>query len=505
LLIRGDLYAAAEVINNNEELLPTSVISEIEILSPRYRNSIYLSQRPTHIHARFTCNIDESKRKSVFFAIAMDDDKPTQWQQIQDENNIEFAINESIYKKKILTLNVYFKGIPGIDKLSSTMKVISPATDTKEIIIGDNNETLVDGELFFPSGFYSMAEGDKNEPIAKAKYNVVIGVKTSSSKAWLESCKQLGLLGMVTISRKSISNFNELAIREYVRDIKNHPALFGYYLFDEPHPENIGQTPEEMKRVYNVIAGEDPYHPVAICINHLNLIEQYIDCYDILMPDFYPIQKDMIPLNTLYVVIEKSINHVKNKKPVWPVLQAFGEDITEGMEEKGHFNTPTSEQERCMTYMALTSGIKGIMYFSYHVFTQYVPQKNNPDKYQYVLGGYLPDKQPTLWAALEKLGPEIKLAGMGIIRPDTKFGTKGSIHWALSSDSIDNDQMLIAVNIDNQNSASAEVNCSSHNDMTLLKVFGSGKADVFNKKVRLDLEPLESIAIKIKSENSNEN
>jgi hypothetical protein len=42
--------------------------------------------------------------------------------------------------------------------------------------------------------------------------------------------------------------------------------------------------------------------------------------------------------------------------------------------------------------------------------------------------------------------------------------------------------MLVAANIDNKNSESAEVSCSSHNDMTLLKIFGSGKAEVFNKK-----------------------
>jgi hypothetical protein len=96
LLIRGDLYAAVEVTNNNKELSPTNVISEIEILSPGYRNSIYLSQWPTQIHACFTCNIDESKRKSVFFAIAMDDDKPTQWQQIQNDNTLYTVIEKSI-------------------------------------------------------------------------------------------------------------------------------------------------------------------------------------------------------------------------------------------------------------------------------------------------------------------------------------------------------------------------------------------------------------------------
>jgi hypothetical protein len=69
LLIRGDLYAAVKVTNNKEELLPTSVISEIEILSPRYRSSIYLSQQPKQIRARFTCNIDESKRKSIFLQL----------------------------------------------------------------------------------------------------------------------------------------------------------------------------------------------------------------------------------------------------------------------------------------------------------------------------------------------------------------------------------------------------------------------------------------------------
>ncbi len=503
-MIRGDLYAAVEVANNNEWLSPTGVISDIEMLSPRYRNSIYLSQRPKQIRARFTCNFDESKRKSIFYAFATDDDIPTQWQQIQNENIIESAINETIYKKKKLTLKVYFKGIPGIDKLSTTLKVIPPATDSREIIIGDNNETLIDGKPFFPAGFYSMAEGDKNEPVAKAKYNVVIGVKTSSSKAWLDSCKQLGLLGMATISRKSISDFDGSAIRNYVRDIKNHPALLGYYLFDEPHPENTGQTPEEIKHVYDVIADEDPYHPVAICINHLDLIKQYIDCYDILMPDFYPIQQNILPLKSLYAVIEKSIRYVDKRKPVWPVLQSFGQDVTEDMGEKSHYITPTPEQERCMTYLALTNKIQGLMFFSYHVFTQYVPEKKNPGKYQYILGGYLPDKQPILWAALEKLGPEIKIAGVELMKSETVFDSKGPIHWVISADRNGNINMLIVVNIDEQKYASANIDLETNSIIKLHTHYSSGIVRVDGRHINLKLPPMGTLIIGMKIDNANE-
>jgi hypothetical protein len=55
-------------------------------------------------------------------------------------------------------------------------------------------------------------------------------------------------------------------------------------------------------------------------------------------------------------------------------------------------------------------------------YQRYVPETKNPEKYQYKPVDYLPDKQPQLSRALEKLGNEIKIIGKEIVKQGIKFG-----------------------------------------------------------------------------------
>ena len=45
--------------------------------------------------------------------------------------------------------------------------------------------------------------------------------------------------------------------------VKDRPALLGYYLFDEPYPGRPNQAPADLKRGYDILCDEDPFHPVG--------------------------------------------------------------------------------------------------------------------------------------------------------------------------------------------------------------------------------------------------
>jgi len=428
ILISLSLYAQDNVDTSNV-LKSDEAISNVEIISPCYRNNIYTSMLPLKIKARFRCNLDETKMSGIRYSVALDDNMPAEWLQIKNENILEAAIDKSIKSNSIITLNIYFKDLPGIKKKSAVLKVIPPAQKGNEVIIGDNNEIILNGKPFFPAGFYSIAQGDENTPIAKAGYNLVVGVKIHSLNEWLDNCQAAGLYGIVRLPKKFAVDKDENAIREFIRNIKDHPALFGYYLFDEPSPEKQYQTPEKIKPVYDIVADEDPYHPMVICINHEDFIVQYLECLDILLTDFYPVLNKKTLFDGFSDEIKKSIIDVNGMKPFWPVIQSFGEDTIQGMDKKSINITPTPDQIRFMTYLCLMNRINGIMFFSYHVFNQRVPVNKNPGKYTYELGGYLPEEQPALWGALVELSPEIKLIGNNLIKNNNKFGISKSIIW----------------------------------------------------------------------------
>jgi hypothetical protein len=307
----------------------------------------------------------------------------------------------------------------GPHRFTQAFRVVPPArAGVHEFIVGPRNELLCDGQPFFPRGFMGGA-ADVYGPVVKAGYNVghSFGGSVESQIRWLDGLQQIGMYGITGVLGTFVSKGDVEGLRAAVRQMRSHPALLGYYFPDEPSPSTKNAAPADWQPLYDVMVEEDPYHPVMTTMYNAEFAPLYENVLDILMFDPYPITFQRRPLTMVsdYILRARELTH--DRKPVWCVPQAFGWDVVEGLEGDPTWTTPTPAQARCMSYLALAAGARGLVYYCYHVYTQYDKAKKEAGGWPWVLGGYLPEKQPALWGALAKVGEELKLLAPALDRP----------------------------------------------------------------------------------------
>ena len=173
-----------------------------------------------------------------------------------------------------------------------------------------------------------------------------------------------------------------IKLKKIVKKYKDHPALWAWYLADEP--QNYGITPENAEDLYQVVKKADPGHPVFIVHSEPKLYASYAGACDIFAIDVYPVP--LKPLTALSDALALAGKTVKYKKPVWAVLQAYG-NFAAGR------RAPTPLELRCMTYMSIAHDVKGILWF-----TWWAPE----------MKGTLKQQAPELFKEVLKLTGELK-------------------------------------------------------------------------------------------------
>ncbi|MBE9170094.1 hypothetical protein IQ238_22080 [Pleurocapsales cyanobacterium LEGE 06147] len=147
---------------------------------------------------------------------------------------------------------------------------------------------------------------------------------------------------------------------------KQHPAVVGWYAYDEPIANNI--PPEIMKAVYHAIKTEDPERPVAVVFagDRLSEVPKYINFLDIYMVDRYPLYYPKPEFNNLkdYWRWMQQAAYYAEDKLFWPVLQAFGEQQDGTPKYKRRL--PTAAEERYMFYTAVLAGADGLIFYGHH-------------------------------------------------------------------------------------------------------------------------------------------
>ena len=137
-------------------------------------------------------------------------------------------------------------------------------------------------------------------------------------------------------------------VKRMAETYKDHPALLGYKLIDEPYQKGISD--EEMIAGYKAIRDIDPYHPIYIDDSPAGSYSWLFKFCDIFECDYYAGSPSNMS-NVMDQVQEAS----KGRKPFSVLLQFF--------QQVGYF--PSLDHLRHMTYQSLFSGAYG---FSYHTF-----------------------------------------------------------------------------------------------------------------------------------------
>ena len=140
---------------------------------------------------------------------------------------------------------------------------------------------------------------------------------------------------------------------EEIKTFRDHPALLGWYISDEPNGFKI--APEQLEEIYKIVRENDPWHPCSIVFMAPFLSsKKYMNALDIVMADPYPIPN--LPVTVTGDVSDQLITEFRGKRPVWIIPQAFGGG--EWWERE-----PTIQEIRSMTWQSIINGATGIQYF----------------------------------------------------------------------------------------------------------------------------------------------
>jgi hypothetical protein len=184
-------------------------------------------------------------------------------------------------------------------------------------------------------------------------------------KAYMDRCAQIGM--KVHYNLLSVSGGGGVGSKipglddkekkqrllEEIAAFRNHPALLGWYIADEPNGYKI--PPADLEKIYKTVKEADPWHPVSIVfMAPFTASKKYADALDIVMADPYPLPD--LPASMIGEVAGQLKTEFTGKRPFWMVPQAFGGGELWKRE-------PTVNELRSMTWQSIINGATGIQYF----------------------------------------------------------------------------------------------------------------------------------------------
>lgn len=302
-------------------------------------------------------------------------------------------------------------------------KISRAEVDSLKVYIDENNNTIADGKPFFPIGWYNNTSDECLDEIGGDPFNCILDYGTNNVPKdtmlkYLDRVQQKGMkiiycmndlyptaTYMKDKSWEGITG-NENITPAVVNAYKNHPAILAWYLNDE-----LPRTLEPaLEGYYQKVVDTDPTHPCYVVLCEMSEVKYFPATTDIMGVDLYPVPSQ--PLTLVSDEAETATSAVHGHKPIWIVPQAFAWYQYGTNPDRGHTPTaeelkqgraPTFDETRCMTYLALTHGAKGLIYYCYYDL-RLLPQHKE------------------MWDWMKKIGLEAKTLSPILLSPDD-FGT----------------------------------------------------------------------------------
>jgi hypothetical protein len=246
-----------------------------------------------------------------------------------------------------------------------------------EVIVREDNVTIDSGKPFFPIGLWACTDSEKAlSEVSAAGFNLIY--RTSVTPAILDRFARYHLKAVAGIryalpATPEGRRIWEAEARRRVGTTREHPALLGYFLIDEPLWG--GYPLEQLLEVYRFHRQLDPYRPIWSNEAPRGLVAdvaQYGQACDITGVDIYPVPEGVAhsemadkTLSAVGKYADKMRASVSDRKPVWMALQGFAWKHLDDPKAKDAVY-PTWEQSRFMAYDAILHGATGITYWGTH-------------------------------------------------------------------------------------------------------------------------------------------
>jgi len=268
---------------------------------------------------------------------------------------------------------------------------------------------LANGKPFFPLGVYHVGTDDL-PTIRRMCFNCTTGpiygshetMMNDGEKAFMKEAHRQGLWVIQELSdylRTPNRNFDNL--RRIVSELRLQPATLFYYAIDEPDPNTL--TPKRVSRECEVIQKADPQHPTYVL--EVPGIVKYAQCGDITGVDPYPIGSSKNEDLTGFAQAIAYTVRAAQGRPVVVAIQAHRQPPV-GSQNR----YPTPEEIRCMSYLALNHGAKGLLFYAW----------SDAYLYQGKQWGSGFEFNPILRAAFPKLLAELRTISRGYMEGEVK-------------------------------------------------------------------------------------
>ena len=239
--------------------------------------------------------------------------------------------------------------------------------------------TIVEGRPFFPLGMYwSVAKPyhgyrlpriDTNSILtfARGPFNCVMPYESPSPEQ-MDLCHAHGIKVIYALlgdfaaggwdpTGKDSARRHSPAAKRHIAAYKDHPALLAWYLNDE---RGIGEL-ENLTGRFRTVKELDADHPSWICLYQYDQVRDYMDTFDCLGTDPYPIGHQEIDLCIKWAATAR--RRTMGLRPLWQVPQAF--DWAAFHADHKTDRMPTADEMRNMTWQAIAGGANGLIYYSY--------------------------------------------------------------------------------------------------------------------------------------------
>lgn len=236
---------------------------------------------------------------------------------------------------------------------------------------------------FYPLGIYGVSSTNDFAAVKAAGFDLITG---PADRAFLDAARAHGLKVLASPNTSAGPDFDPTRARQAIRQFDAHPAVWAWYLVDEPDFNRI--PPGQVKAAQRCVKALGPAKPTALVIYQGYEARDYANLTDLLMIDRYPIP--WLPLANFGQHVELARLAEPAKKPLIAVVQAFDWSYyRELLPGEKNLRPPTAAELRCMTYDALARGANGLFYFAYDS------------------GGWKITEHPETWSALQRVVAEV--------------------------------------------------------------------------------------------------
>jgi hypothetical protein len=253
----------------------------------------------------------------------------------------------------------------------------------------------------FNVGWYGRSDAFWGSDMADDGANITLVYNMYSSFATLDDIMSTaaseGLKVILQLPRAQDGRVNSdpTVVTEFVQHFDWHPALYGWYIADEPDSSLYTRC----KSAYDTIKLSST-KPVTMvfCQGYIDCIDDFADAYDILLFDKYPGWNWISEFGNLESwTTAKAKSDINNAatvagqlgKPWMIVLQGFG-NVPSALPD---WRLPTWGEERFLLYYAIDRGAKGWLTWCQYYCKDTIAVSDDPYPYngnQWILDVYRP-------------------------------------------------------------------------------------------------------------------